>query len=272
MNIRFLIAHAAADLREIWGESRRLGWNAGRVCFRAHWENLDSLCRERFHRSRRVQCPCCGWEGHRFRALFLADSVLHDAECPRCGAHQRQRALTLWLTGPAGDAFRRGALWLHVAPERSLRELLINRLGARIVSADLMPDKLHVAGGAAFRTDLVHAAAASAVFDYVLCIHVLEHIGDDGAAVRELHRVLRPGGKAIVMVPNDLAVSEIREYGGPNPRMYGHWRDYTPRAMDRALAPFVVEALDPKALFSAEMRARHGIIDEDFIYLCTRGA
>ncbi len=132
-----------------------------------------------------------------------------------------------------------------------------------------MPDKLRVVGGAAFRTDLVHAAAATASFDHVLCIHVLEHIGDDGAAVRELHRMLKPGGTAIIMVPNDLAANETHEYGGPNPRMYGHWRDYTPRAIDKALAPFHVEALDPQQLFTAEERAQHGLINEDYIYLCT---
>ena len=31
--------------------------------------------------------------------------------------------------------------------------------------------------------------------------HVLEHITDDRAAMRELRRILRPGGWAIVMVP-----------------------------------------------------------------------
>lgn len=38
-------------------------------------------------------------------------------------------------------------------------------------------------------------------FDYILAIHVLEHIDDDSQALRELYRVLKPGGKVILMVP-----------------------------------------------------------------------
>lgn len=40
-----------------------------------------------------------------------------------------------------------------------------------------------------------------AAFDTVIAIDVLEHIDDDGAAVREIHRVCRPGGVLIVTVP-----------------------------------------------------------------------
>ena len=34
--------------------------------------------------------------------------------------------------------------------------------------------------------------------DYFLCFHVLEHVPDDDAAVKEIYRVLRPGGAALV--------------------------------------------------------------------------
>ncbi len=39
-------------------------------------------------------------------------------------------------------------------------------------------------------------------FDGVLLLDVLEHVPDDQAVVREVHRVLRPGGRLIVSVPN----------------------------------------------------------------------
>ena len=270
MNFRFLLAHAAKDIAEIIGETRKLGAKAGWVCFKAHAENFDALLHERLRGSRVKTCPCCGWRGHRFRALFLADVVLHEAECPHCGAHQRQRALTLWFTRDGARHFKQGARWLHVAPEPSMRALLVTEFAAHIVSADLMPDKLRVVGGEAFRTDLTRAALATAAVDHILCVHVLEHIEDDGAAVHELHRVLGPSGLAIIMVPNDLGVRETHEYGFANPRVYGHWRDYTPYAIDAELAPFAVESLDPTQLFTPEDRTRHGLIDEDFIYLCRR--
>jgi len=40
-----------------------------------------------------------------------------------------------------------------------------------------------------------------AAFDMILSFHVLEHIPDDAAAMRELRRVLKPGGMLILQVP-----------------------------------------------------------------------
>ena len=39
--------------------------------------------------------------------------------------------------------------------------------------------------------------------DLIVCSHVLEHVPDDRAAMAELHRVLKPGGRALVMCPVD---------------------------------------------------------------------
>ena len=39
-------------------------------------------------------------------------------------------------------------------------------------------------------------------FDFVISFQVIEHIEDDHQFVREIHRVLRPGGKFIVTTPN----------------------------------------------------------------------
>jgi len=37
--------------------------------------------------------------------------------------------------------------------------------------------------------------------DTVVCLNVLEHIADDRAGLRNIHRALQPGGRAIVLVP-----------------------------------------------------------------------
>ncbi|MCB9221964.1 MAG: methyltransferase domain-containing protein [Ignavibacteria bacterium] len=48
-------------------------------------------------------------------------------------------------------------------------------------------------------------------FDGVICSHVLEHVPDDVKAMKEIFRVLKPGGWAILMVPINLNRTEIDE-------------------------------------------------------------
>jgi SAM-dependent methyltransferase len=50
--------------------------------------------------------------------------------------------------------------------------------------------------------DLVSAGYPAEYFDEVIVWHVLEHLPDPAATLAEIRRILRPGGKVIVAVPN----------------------------------------------------------------------
>lgn len=55
------------------------------------------------------------------------------------------------------------------------------------------------------RFDVGHAETlpyGERVFDLVTCLGSLEHFVDQPAAIREMRRVLKPGGRILILVPN----------------------------------------------------------------------
>ena len=87
---------------------------------------------------------------------------------------------------------------LHFAPERIFEEWLASQSNLYYVSTDLERERATV------KADITDLPFPADSFDVILCSHVLEHVVDDRKAMRELHRVLRPGGWALVLVPIDF--------------------------------------------------------------------
>jgi len=84
-------------------------------------------------------------------------------------------------------------------------------------------------------------------FDCVVSIDVLEHLRQDQPFLKELKRVLKPGGKAVVTVPNGdekLLANKIKWRFGMPPQVYGHTRaGYTIPELSEALRE---SGLEPK--------------------------
>jgi len=72
------------------------------------------------------------------------------------------------------------------------------------------------------------------------------------------------------MLPLNLDAQHTIEFGGPNPRIYGHWRDYVPEDVPLRLSGFNVETFNPEALFSIEQCLTHGIPPKEFIFICRK--
>ena len=121
-----------------------------------------------------------------------------NARCPRCGALERHRFLSVLLDGLA-PSLTRAAVVLDIAPSRYTTAHLERLDVARYIRLDLDPD----ADGRAVdvQASMTQLPFADQTIDLVLCYHVLEHVPDDHAAMRELARVLTPGGRALVQVP-----------------------------------------------------------------------
>jgi 2-polyprenyl-3-methyl-5-hydroxy-6-metoxy-1,4-benzoquinol methylase len=76
-------------------------------------------------------------------------------------------------------------------------------------------------------------------YDTVVCLNVLEHVADETAALANLRAALQPGGRAIVLVPQNPKLH------GSLDQVLGHVRRYTRQSLRDALerAGFEVEHL-----------------------------
>ena len=117
-------------------------------------------------------------------------------------------------------------------------------LGKRIVATDLTWSFLALArpakGITLVQSEAGHLPFRDASFDAAICSETLEHLPDDAAAIRELARVLRPGGWLFLTVPNLWNASRILDMlkrGDPRIHlMPGHLREYSPRQVRKLLA------------------------------------
>jgi SAM-dependent methyltransferase len=162
----------------------------------------------------RFLCPVCGYNGV-FCDLDAESGTRLHAECPKCKALERHRLQWLVLESLQIDIAFAGKRVLHVAPERFL-EARLRPLCASYITADISGK------GVDRREDLTRLSFPDSSFDLVYASHVLEHIQDDESAIREVRRVLAPGGLAILPVP--ILCEETIEYGGPNPHEHEHVR------------------------------------------------
>ena len=194
--------------------------------------------------------------------------------CPRCGAQARHRALWLYLHERTNLFGGEGLSVLHFAPEHALGRRLAATPGIRYVSADLD------AREAMEHFNITAIPHPDESWDVILCIHVLEHVEDDRKAMHELHRILKPEGWAIVLVPLDLDRPETYEdpsitdpaererafWQSDHLRLYG--RDLPDRLREAGFDVTVdtwVRGLDPSVI------QRYGLFPQEDMYVCRRG-
>ena len=143
---------------------------------------------------RKTYCAAC--ESMVSRQFRPGPDGRPEATCPRCGSLERHRFLSLLLGALAPDLSDLDTV-VEIAPSRQSTPLL-DRLGARRrISLDLGHDKRAVDALAS----LTALPLRDGSVDLLVCYHVLEHVPDDCAAMREIARVLSPRGLALIEVP-----------------------------------------------------------------------
>ena len=235
-----------------------------------------------FRLGNRLECPFCGWHFRRFRPAGFHYPVIiekrvigghwhEDNVCPRCMSNARERLAYLFLKDRT-SVFQDQARLLHIAPEPQLARVFKRSPNLKYVSADLFEP------GVMSRFDIQKTPFPDETFDAVVCNHVMEHVSDDSVAMREIRRIVKPGGWAMLQVPIALALDRtiedptattdeqrIEKFGQEDHvRLYSR-PDYIARLQ---AAGFSVTAESyPLALGSDKVR-KFALVEEEEVFLC----
>ena len=159
-----------------------------------------------------VFCPCCGLKFREFVKgdyeeyngyydLTLFEGVRQDVCCPVCESLPRHRIEILWCEEHMD--LLQGKQILYFAIERSVK-LWMKRKGLKCTTADLFAE-------ADLKLDIQDTGLADNSYDVIFCNHVLEHVNDYMKALRELRRILRPGGVLICSFPISPDIDYVDE-------------------------------------------------------------
>nr|WP_301287275.1 methyltransferase domain-containing protein [Sphingobium sp. OAS761] len=191
-------------------------------------------------------CPACG----RTVVGFFRYGDNAEWGCPECGASPRERLMN-WLIDEGRLRMPVDGAVLHMAPNEGS---LVRRFSAArdYVPADLDPSRYPVPG--VRRVDLMELAEEGR-YDLFYASHVLEHVPDDRAVLRNILRALRPGGEAWLIVPLWDRPTEDGSFAMPpreRERRFGQWdhvRQYGPDLADRIRAAgFDLEEIDASSI------------------------
>ena len=148
------------------------------------------------------QCPLCGCQRRKFLPYGYV-TPRENALCPNCLSLERHRLLWLWLVRESDIG--RGAMalpkMLHIAPEVALMRKFKKMYAStpdRYVTADLESPL------ADMHFDVQQIPLEAESFDAIICNHIMEHVEDDGKALRELYRIMRRGGWGVILSPVEL--------------------------------------------------------------------
>jgi SAM-dependent methyltransferase len=221
-----------------------------------------------FYRGSAVTCPVCE-TGFRTFLPYGRINARPNALCPNCLSLERHRLIWLYLSEKS-DFFKRKHHVLHIAPEACYIKRFEKIHGDLYITADIESPLAKV------KMDIHQIPFPDNTFEVILCNHVLEHVRDDIQAMREMHRVLKPGGFAILQVPffnpvpdttfEDNSITDPRQREkifGQDDHVRKYGRDYS-RRIEQAGLKAIEDGFANKV--PEDVRKKYGIVREEVIY------
>lgn len=197
-----------------------------------------------------------------------------NALAPGTLSLERHRLLWLYLTRNTDFFTRPGkSKLLHFAPEQAFYKRFKLQSNIEYTTTDLYSPLADV------KADICQLPMEDNTYDWIFCNHVLEHIPDHLLAMKELFRVLKPGGIGIFQVPQNLDLEHTFQDDSivdPNERtkifgQYDHVRVYG-RDYFKILASigFEVEAVDFTKSLSEDEIHRYALAKGELIPVCKK--
>lgn len=221
-----------------------------------------------FYRGHNVSCPVCGKSYKTFLPYGYGKGIRDNRLCPGCLTLERHRLLWLFLKKKT-NLFTGKLKFLHIAPEQPFYKKFKKMQNLEYITADLESPIADV------KMDIQKMPFDDNSFDVVICNHVLEHVDDDRQAMREVYRVLKKGGWAILQVPIDYnrehtyedpnitSPEEREKHFGQYDHRRVHGKDYGKRLAE---AGFEVIEDDFVKTFSQEEIDRYRLDKNEIIY------
>ena len=230
----------------------------------------------------KYRCIFCNGHFRKLLPMGINKNVTNDivgggyrfALCPRCHSTDRERLTYWYLTNKTNILSpQKKTKLLHIAPENNLKKVFSNINKIEYIDGDLNPLK------AENQMDITDINFEDNYFDFIICNHVLEHVKDDKKAMRELFRVLKPDGEAILQVPIfrttiktfedfSIVLSEEREkYFGQKDHLRIYGKDYKEKLEGEG---FKVKLYDIKDELNTKNIRKHGFNENEILYVCRK--
>jgi len=150
-----------------------------------------------FYIGNNVECPVCNSKYRKFLPYGRNTSSRENALCPSCLSLERHRLMALYMKRKT-NFYTANLKVLHVAPEYCFIDRFEQMKNLDYITADIESPLAKV------KMDIHQIPFPENTFDVAICNHVMEHVDDYILAMSELHRVLKPGGWALIQSPQDM--------------------------------------------------------------------
>jgi predicted SAM-dependent methyltransferase len=216
-----------------------------------------------------VECPVCEKSFKKFLPYGYNDLQRDNVLCPYDLTLERHRLMWVYLKTKS-NFFTDDLKVMHIAPEQCFYKTFRKQKNIDYTTGDLESPL------ADLHFDLHKIPLEDNQYDVIFCNHVMEHVENDEQCLKELLRIMKPGGWGIFQVPIDTTRDTTYEDASitdPKERekhfwQYDHVRLYGTNYPDvLRSAGFEVEEYDYRKELNEETYSRYRFHEGEMLYI-----